>query len=379
MDDDFLTFYHGGAPVDFNVSAIDIFYPAIKQQNKAGHYVGFYMFGEDGKDEATRYAFNQKEAMKNLLTIRMKKDVQIVKLPPFSITRITREQIEKFREDGYDLIAGSSVGKMEYVLINKDKIIDMKIEKVTHYKQDKETPQVDPPALEKDKYATLEELEPLLSESGYLCFGHGTGRMGNSEEVVDSIFDEGLRTKDNSLYFTTIGLSTPTPELKKQYEEMGLPEPTIDSLKTQFNNWQHQVSKKIIIARIPTEYVNMMGDRSDLDGEMYGAFMIRDVSEDGKFTNYLNPKFIIGSFDVDKQLVKLNPHFEKQLSPETISELSRKYIETLKKTKARVERTTKSLPSQNLTVTDDAFDSSDFGSFDANSFDEESEQDSKRK
>ena len=93
---------------------------------------------------------------------------------------------------------------------------------------------------EQDVYMTLEELKPLLSESGYMCLGHGTGRKGNSDEVVDSIFSEGLRTKDNSLYFTTIGLSTPTPELIEQYKELGLPEPRLEDLKNQLNNWQHQ-------------------------------------------------------------------------------------------------------------------------------------------
>lgn len=115
------------------------------------------------------------------------------------------------------------------------------------------------PTKKEETYVTLEQLEPLLSESGYMCYGHGTGRMGNSDEVVDSIFSEGLRTKDNSLYFTTIGLSTPTPELREQYKELGLSEPSIEDLKKQFNNWQHQDSKKIIIARMPTEYINSMG------------------------------------------------------------------------------------------------------------------------
>ena len=55
---------------------------------------------------------------------------------------------------------------------------------------------------QEETYVTLEQLEPLLSESGYMCYGHGTGRKGNSDEVVDSIFNEGLRTKNNSLYNT---------------------------------------------------------------------------------------------------------------------------------------------------------------------------------
>lgn len=186
-------------------------------------------------------------------------------------------------------------------------------------------------------YVTLEQLGSLFSESGYMCYGHGIGRMGNSDEVVDSIFSEGLRTKDNSLYFTTIGLSTPTPELKDQYKKLGLPEPSIEDLKKQFNNWQHQDSKKIIIARIPTEYINSMGDYSDRDGEMFGAFYIQELQPNGKVTNYLNPKFIVGCFDVEKQDVRLNKGYERTLSPETIKSLKEGYNKALEKTKVRLD------------------------------------------
>lgn len=192
---------------------------------------------------------------------------------------------------------------------------------------------------EKDEtYVTLEQLESLLSEPGYMCYGHGTGRKGNSDEVVDSIFIEGLRTKHNSLYYTTIGLSTPTPEIKEQYKEIGMPEPTIEDLKKQFDNWQHQDSKKIIIARVPTEYINKAGDRSDLDGEMFGAFYTQKLQPNGQATNYLDTKFIVGCYDVDKQAVRLNKSFERTLTPETIKRLKENYKKVVEKTNARKER-----------------------------------------
>lgn len=193
-------------------------------------------------------------------------------------------------------------------------------------------------------YMTLEQLEPILSESGFICLGHGTGRSGNSNEVVESIFNNGLRTKDNSLYYTSIVLSTPTPELKQQYAEMGIPEPTIEDLKNQFNNWQHQESKKIIIARIPTEYINQMGDRSDRNGEMFGAFYTQKIQPDGKLVNYLDSKFIVGCFDVEKQAVRLNKKFEKTLSPDTIEKLKTEYKRALEKTNTRLQ----SLESKNV-------------------------------
>ena len=188
-----------------------------------------------------------------------------------------------------------------------------------------------------NEYVTLEQLTSLLSETGYICMGHGIGRSGNSTEVVNSIFDNGLRTKDNSLYFTTIVLSTPTPELKQQDAEMGIPEPTIDRLKEQLNNWPHLDSKKIIIARIPTKYINQMGDHSDLDGEMYGAFCTRKQEYNGKETSYLDSKFIIGCFDVEKQMVRLNKNFENELTSQTITKLNQGYKEALIKSKTRLQ------------------------------------------
>ena len=41
-----------------------------------------------------------------------------------------------------------------------------------------------------------------------------------------------------------------------------MPRPTIEALKQQLNNWQHQDSKKVILARIPMDYINMMGTPS---------------------------------------------------------------------------------------------------------------------
>lgn len=340
-----IIFYHGGAEPDFDISKLDVLRKSQKQQTKSNNYAGFYMYGEQDYESAIKYA-KQENSIKNTTTkgvvkITMSNDLKVYQVPPFSITRIPEEQIKQLQQQGYDIIAGRMLGKTEYVLLNKDKILNMEFQRLEEKKE--------------ETYVPLEQLEPLLSEKGYMCLGHGTGRKGNDNSVVDSIFSNGLRTKDNSLYFTTIGLSTPTPEIIQQYQELGIPIPTISDLKNQFNNWQHQDSKKIIIARIPTEYINMTGDRSDLDGEMYGAFMKETVDENGKKTSYLNPKFIVGCFDVEKQMVKLNNMFEQTLSQETIEELKSGYKKALEKTRDRIKRNeTFSMPnviSESTTIT----------------------------
>ena len=189
-----------------------------------------------------------------------------------------------------------------------------------------------------ETFATLEDLSSMFSEPGYTYFGHGTGRKGNSDEVVDSIFENGLRTKDNTLYYTTLGLAVPTPEFVQKYQELGMPIPTMDGLKEQLNKWTHEDSKKIIIIRLPNEFINQAGERADLDGEMYGAFYNEHQQANGKVNYYLDSKFIVGCYDVDKQAIRLNETFERTLTPETIEKLKENYKKTIEKTNARKQR-----------------------------------------
>ena len=190
----------------------------------------------------------------------------------------------------------------------------------------------------------LERLKDIFSESGYICLGNGTGRRGNSDEPADSIFKEGLRTKDNSLYYTTIVLSTPTPELIKQYKDLGIPKPTISSLKQLLNNWPHLNSKRIILVRIPIKYINKIGNSSDLDSEKFGAFMIKRVLDDGTYRYYLDPRFIIGCYNAETETVRLNKSFEINLSDETKRKLQEGYKAAVKKTERRINITS-SFPS----------------------------------
>lgn len=119
-----VSFYHGGVNRDFTVNNINVLRPAIKQQNKNNSYVGFYMYGEENRDDAFRYA---ESGNKNVVKLNMDNDLKIYELPPFTITRLTGEQIQKFQDLGYDLVCGKMIGKMEYVLLNKDKIESMEI------------------------------------------------------------------------------------------------------------------------------------------------------------------------------------------------------------------------------------------------------------
>jgi len=341
-----LTFYHGGSTKDFNIESLDVYRTSIKQGK---NYAGFYMFGEEKRDKAFHYAemansrLGVNDAGVSKITIDSNANIFSIPGGMGKIDRLTKEELEGYRSQGIDIITGKSFDGQQYVLLNKEMVKSMEFQTMDmRYSNSDFQPVIEqqsPVVNEQENVmVSLDSLQDILSESGYLCFGHGTGRTGNSDEVVNSIFQEGLRTKDNSLYFTTIGLSTPTPELIAQYQELGIEPPTMDGLKQQFNNWSHADSKKIIIARIPTEYVNEAADRSDIGGERYGAFMTEEIDANGKTTNYLDPKFIVGCFDVETQMVKLNKTFEKELSESTIKQLKEKYKKALQKTQARLEQ-----------------------------------------
>ena len=222
-----------------------------------------------------------------------------------------------------------------------------------------------------NKKLTIDEMEQFFKESGYQCIGHGTGRSGDAVETVLSIFKNGLRTKDNSLSFTSIPISTPTKELIQNYRELGIDIPTMDSLKELLNNWKHLNSRKIIIARLPIAYINRKGDRDDLDGEMYGAFMNEIKKENGDIKYYLDSRFILGYYDADIQKFIINNKYERALTDETINKLQVGYLKALKKTKARLKKAREIFPFANrVKKIDDIVDSREYD-FDISNFDDD--------
>src|SRR5574344_1401516 len=168
----------------------------------------------------------------------------------------------------------------------------------------------------------IQVLESILKDDKFSVLGHGTGRKGAGADVVKFIFENGLRTKYNSLYYTTIGLDIPSTEV----------------LKNKLNNWEHCDSKNIILMRVPIEYINMLGESSDLDCERFGAFMQEHVDETGKIVYYLDSKFIIGNYNAETELIQLNPSFEKELTFDSKSLLTINYKKTLERTKERLRR-----------------------------------------
>ena len=69
-------------------------------------------------------------------------------------------------------------------------------------------------------------------------YGHGTN---GDDEIINSIFNNGLRCSHESLYYTSMNLGMGSETL-------------FDSQKELLNNWPHLNAKRIVIASIPLKY-----------------------------------------------------------------------------------------------------------------------------
>lgn len=125
-------FYHGGAEPTFNIEQLDVLRPSQKQQNANGSYAGFYMYSEKDREGAFHYSEQENSIKgtktKGVVKLTLDSNLKIYEVPPFSITRLTQEQIVALQQQGYDLVCGKVMSKTEYVLLNKDKIKEMKFE-----------------------------------------------------------------------------------------------------------------------------------------------------------------------------------------------------------------------------------------------------------
>ncbi len=128
------SFYHGGLSEDFNINDLDVNRLAEKQQKRGRNYAGFYLYDETQKSGAETYS---NQTGKGLHRFDIREDANILELG--NIERVTKEQLEEYRKQGYDLIKGKDVrGRTEYVLLNKDVVVNVVNEKQINAKYDAE-------------------------------------------------------------------------------------------------------------------------------------------------------------------------------------------------------------------------------------------------
>ena len=126
------SFYHGGLNEDFNINDLDVNRLAEKQQKKGRSYAGFYLYDEEGRSGAETYS---DQTGKGLHRFDIREDANVLTLN--NIERVTQAQLEEYRQQGYDLIQGVDVrGRTEYILLNKDIVVNVVNEKQTPKKEE---------------------------------------------------------------------------------------------------------------------------------------------------------------------------------------------------------------------------------------------------
>lgn len=184
-------FYHGGAEPDFTLDKLDVLRSSQKQQNKNDSYAGFYMYGSEDRDLAFKYAEQEnnikKTTTKGVEKIVLDSNLKIYDMPPFSITRITKDQIKDLQSQGYDLIRGKMMSKTEYVLINKNKIKSMEFIPIDMRYQKTEQDNGRLSEIKKEKANLLNEKKNLL-----LLKKQKTNAEINEGEKVKSLVNGGF-------------------------------------------------------------------------------------------------------------------------------------------------------------------------------------------
>lgn len=167
-------------------------------------------------------------------------------------------------------------------------------------------------------------MKEKLSNSQNRYYGHGIGIY--DENVVKSIFSNGLRCSHEQLYFTTVELGTGSPTLFEETQDM-------------LNNWEHKGSKQIIIASLPNKYQLMDISGTGLYGKGQSAFYNNITAEEATNLNiapgyYLKPEFIMGMYDTNTKSFLSNPKYYENLNKSQqdnlFNEVKKQYINLIK-------------------------------------------------
>lgn len=120
-NEDSISFWHGGLPSDFNIDELDVMRLASKQQKKGRQYAGFYMYDETQKGGAETYS---KQTGQGLHRFDISKSANILELG--NIERVSKDKLLEYQSQGVDILKGVDVrGRVEYILLNKDVIINV--------------------------------------------------------------------------------------------------------------------------------------------------------------------------------------------------------------------------------------------------------------
>lgn len=158
----------------------------------------------------------------------------------------------------------------------------------------------------------LTKLKNMLSHNGeFIILAHGT--LLSLDEIQQTILKNGLfatgHNENSSLIHTT------NPVDVDSYD--------ISELDEKLQNWPH-ASNNIVFIKLPLEYFNIYGDHGDRDCTKTRAFMDKVNIDDNTYKYLLDPKFIVGAYNLKSGNILPNPSFETELSNETHQQLQEK-------------------------------------------------------
>lgn len=220
-----LVFYHGGLEENFDFNNLDPFRLAQKQNKKGKNYAGFYMYSELNKDGAVHYAKQQNDLdntnNKGIYKIEIDPNARVLELEQGSILRLTQEELEYYQSLGYDLIAGKNyLGKTEYVLLNKDAIINTEFS-IDEVMKDRNT-------IESKKNDLKEKISKITIENAYenikqdlnkSLLDLGDTFVGDDNTKLVISIDNYLRLDDNTDIYKNN--TRRIKELKEMIESLG--------------------------------------------------------------------------------------------------------------------------------------------------------------
>lgn len=115
--------YHGGLPENATLDSVDLAREGSQQNKRNRSYGGFYLTDETSRDWSESYAKERNSALHELT---LKPDARILNEGDKVIDRINKQQREKLSEN-YDVIQGKdTLGRTQYILLNKDAVLSFK-------------------------------------------------------------------------------------------------------------------------------------------------------------------------------------------------------------------------------------------------------------
>lgn len=167
------------------------------------------------------------------------------------------------------------------------------------------------------------EIENKFAKEGNQYYAHGIGAY--DENVIKSIFENGLRCSHNELYWTVLEFGKGSDSLFREKEEL-------------MDNWEHKGSKHIMIASLPEVFHLLDVKGTALFQKRHAAFYNNISPEEARKLGiapglYLKPEFIMGMYDAEKKDFLVNDKYYENLPEEeqkrVLDEVKQQYIDTI--------------------------------------------------